>query len=83
MGTDVFEKFLITLDFRERKMLLAPLPKNPNATSDDEWRRTVILRQRCRRSQSSTALATILLSRLWSMTRQLGILSLIPGPTSI
>jgi predicted aspartyl protease len=35
IGTDVFEKFLITLDFRERKMLLAPLPKNPNATSED------------------------------------------------
>jgi tetratricopeptide (TPR) repeat protein len=36
IGTDVFEKFLITLDFRERKMLLVPLPKNPNATSDDD-----------------------------------------------
>jgi tetratricopeptide (TPR) repeat protein/predicted aspartyl protease len=36
IGTDVFEKFLVTLDFRERKMLLAPLPKNPNAASDDD-----------------------------------------------
>jgi tetratricopeptide (TPR) repeat protein len=36
IGTDVFEKFLITLDFRERKMLLAPLPKNPNAASEDD-----------------------------------------------
>jgi tetratricopeptide (TPR) repeat protein len=36
LGPDVFEKFLITLDFRELKMLLAPLPKNPNVASDDE-----------------------------------------------
>lgn len=35
IGGDVFEKFLITLDFKERRMLLAPLPKNPNATADD------------------------------------------------
>ncbi|HXO38194.1 MAG TPA: aspartyl protease family protein, partial [Candidatus Acidoferrum sp.] len=38
IGTDVFDKFLITLDFHELKMLLAPLPKNPSGTStDDEW----------------------------------------------
>lgn len=36
VGTDIFEKFLITLDFREHKMLLAPLPKNPNASGDDD-----------------------------------------------
>jgi tetratricopeptide (TPR) repeat protein len=36
VGPDIFEKFLITLDFRERKILLKPLPKNPNAASDDE-----------------------------------------------
>ncbi|HEY2389531.1 MAG TPA: aspartyl protease family protein [Candidatus Angelobacter sp.] len=36
VGTDIFEKFMITLDFRERKMLLTPLPKNPNAASDDD-----------------------------------------------
>jgi tetratricopeptide (TPR) repeat protein len=36
LGPDVFEKFLITLDFRELKMLLAPLPKTPNAISEDE-----------------------------------------------
>jgi tetratricopeptide (TPR) repeat protein/predicted aspartyl protease len=36
IGPDVFDKFLITLDFREQKMLLAPLPKNPNAASEDD-----------------------------------------------
>jgi Tfp pilus assembly protein PilF len=36
IGPDVFEKFLITLDFRERKVVLMPLPKNPNASSDDD-----------------------------------------------
>jgi len=38
IGADVFDKFLITLDFHEQKMLLAPLPKNPGASDvDDEW----------------------------------------------
>lgn len=38
IGTDVFEKFLITLDFHEQRMLLAPLPKSPGGPSvDDEW----------------------------------------------
>jgi predicted aspartyl protease len=38
IGPDVFEKFLITLDFREKIMTLAPLPPNPTAASaDDEW----------------------------------------------
>ena len=32
IGTDVFDEFLITLDFREHKLNLAPLPKNPAAT---------------------------------------------------
>ena len=36
MGPDVFEKFLITLDFHESKLLLAPLPKRPGPTDDDE-----------------------------------------------
>jgi Tfp pilus assembly protein PilF/predicted aspartyl protease len=36
IGPDVFEKFLITLDFRERKLLLAPLPKRPGDSDDDE-----------------------------------------------
>jgi tetratricopeptide (TPR) repeat protein len=36
VGADVFRKFLITLDFRNQKLLLAPLPKNPAATSDDD-----------------------------------------------
>jgi tetratricopeptide (TPR) repeat protein len=37
IGADVFSKFLITLDFREQKMLLAPLPKNPNPTDDERF----------------------------------------------
>jgi len=38
IGPDVFNKYLITLDFREQKMQLAKLPVNPNAASpDDEW----------------------------------------------
>lgn len=36
IGADVFSKFLVTLDFRQQKVLLAPLPKNPNAASDDD-----------------------------------------------
>jgi tetratricopeptide (TPR) repeat protein/predicted aspartyl protease len=36
IGADVFSKFLVTLDFREQKALLTPLPKNPNAASDDD-----------------------------------------------
>lgn len=38
IGADVFEKFLVTLDFKEWKLLLSPLPKNPNAqaANDDE-----------------------------------------------
>lgn len=36
IGADVFRKFLVTLNFREQKVLLAPLPKNPNAASDDD-----------------------------------------------
>jgi tetratricopeptide (TPR) repeat protein len=35
IGADVFEQFLVTLDFRDWKLLLDPLPKNPNATNDD------------------------------------------------
>jgi tetratricopeptide (TPR) repeat protein len=31
VGGIIFSKFLITIDFRERKLLLAPLPKNPAA----------------------------------------------------
>lgn len=36
IGADVFSKFLVTLDFREQRLLLAPLPINPNGTSEDE-----------------------------------------------
>jgi len=36
IGTDVFEKFLVTLDFKEWKMLLAPLPKNPSASGSED-----------------------------------------------
>lgn len=38
IGADVFGKFLITLDFHELRILLAPLPKNPSgASADDPW----------------------------------------------
>ena len=37
IGTDVFDEFLITLDFHEQRMLLAPLPKNPAASPDEKW----------------------------------------------
>jgi tetratricopeptide (TPR) repeat protein len=38
IGADVFDQFLITLDFHEQRMLLAPLPKNPSAgAEDDRW----------------------------------------------
>jgi tetratricopeptide (TPR) repeat protein len=36
IGPDVFRRFLVTLDFREQKVLLSPLPKNPSAASDDD-----------------------------------------------
>ena len=36
IGADVFDKFLITLDFKNWKLLLAPLPKNPNASGNDD-----------------------------------------------
>lgn len=36
IGADVFQKFLVTLDFREWKLSLAPLPKNPNASGSED-----------------------------------------------
>lgn len=36
IGPNIFKKFLVTLDFKEWKLLLAPLPKNPNASANDE-----------------------------------------------
>jgi predicted aspartyl protease len=36
IGADVFKKFLITLDFRDWKMLLSPLPKNPAFSGSDD-----------------------------------------------
>lgn len=36
IGTDVFDKFLITLDFAEKKMRLSPLPKNPESTGAED-----------------------------------------------
>ncbi len=36
IGADIFEKYLVTLDFEERKLLLNPLPKNPESTGNDE-----------------------------------------------
>jgi len=35
IGTDVFDDFLVTLDFREEKLFLAPLPRNPAATGQE------------------------------------------------
>jgi len=36
-GADVFNKYLITLDFEERRLVLDPLPKNANvASAEDE-----------------------------------------------
>jgi len=37
IGTDVFNQFLVTLDFHELKLLLTPLPKNPVGPADDKW----------------------------------------------
>lgn len=38
IGADVFDQFLITLDFHNQRMLLAPLPKNPTASAEeDKW----------------------------------------------
>src|SRR5262249_14211907 len=36
IGTDVFSKFLVTLDFAGRKVRLSPLPKREDEGSDDE-----------------------------------------------
>jgi tetratricopeptide (TPR) repeat protein len=38
IGPDVFEKFLVTLDFHNQRMVLEPLPPNPSGASvDEEW----------------------------------------------
>jgi tetratricopeptide (TPR) repeat protein len=38
IGPDVFEKFLVTLDFHNQRMMLEPLPPNPSGASvDEEW----------------------------------------------
>jgi len=36
IGADVFEKFLVTLDFKDWKLVLNPLPKNPNASGSED-----------------------------------------------
>ena len=36
IGADVFEKFLVTLDFKERRLLLGPLPKSPSGVADED-----------------------------------------------
>jgi predicted aspartyl protease len=36
IGADVFDKFLVTLDFQEWRLQLSPLPKNPAVTVADE-----------------------------------------------
>jgi Flp pilus assembly protein TadD/predicted aspartyl protease len=35
IGADVFDKFLVTLDFKDHKLSLAPLPPNPNLADPD------------------------------------------------
>jgi Tfp pilus assembly protein PilF/predicted aspartyl protease len=38
IGPNVFDKFLITLDFHNQRMVLEPLPPNPSGASvDEEW----------------------------------------------
>lgn len=36
IGADVFRKFLVTLDFKNWKLVLTPLPRNPNGSGDDD-----------------------------------------------
>ena len=36
IGTDVFDKFLISIDFVERKIKLGPLPRNPESTGAED-----------------------------------------------
>jgi tetratricopeptide (TPR) repeat protein len=38
IGPNVFDKFLVTLDFHNQRMMLEPLPPNPSGASvDDDW----------------------------------------------
>ncbi|HZE81179.1 MAG TPA: aspartyl protease family protein [Candidatus Polarisedimenticolia bacterium] len=38
IGPNVFDKFLVTLDFHNQRMVLEPLPPNPSGASvDEEW----------------------------------------------
>ncbi len=36
IGANVFNKFVVTLDFAEQKMLLVPLPTNPNVSGSED-----------------------------------------------
>src|SRR5579864_711067 len=36
LGGNVFDKFLITIDFKDRRLQLAPLPQNPAADKNDD-----------------------------------------------
>jgi tetratricopeptide (TPR) repeat protein len=36
IGADVFKRFLVTLDFKEFKLLLSPLPRNPNSSGSQD-----------------------------------------------
>ena len=36
IGADVFKRSLVTLDFKEFKLLLSPLPRNPNASGSED-----------------------------------------------
>ncbi len=35
IGADVFDEFLVTLNFQDKKLVLAPLPNNPNPADPD------------------------------------------------
>ena len=36
IGADVFKRFLVTLDFKEFKLLLSPFPRNPSASGSED-----------------------------------------------
>ncbi|HJX83664.1 MAG TPA: aspartyl protease family protein, partial [Candidatus Angelobacter sp.] len=36
IGPDIFQDFLVTLDFKQQRVLLSPLPRNPNAPANED-----------------------------------------------
>lgn len=81
IGPDVFNQFLVTLDFHELKLLLAPLPKNPAGSADDKWQDRYIAPE-MQGFTKFTALAITWLCLLWSMTRLRATSSWIPERSS-